>query len=36
MALNLDIFAPLRPDFFELTKYQTDDFGTSIPGPLKP
>ena len=36
VALNLDIFSPLRPDFFELTKYQTDDFGTSIPGPLKP
>jgi hypothetical protein len=35
VALNLDIFAPLRPDFFELTKFQTDDFGTSKPAPLK-
>jgi quercetin dioxygenase-like cupin family protein len=30
VALNLDIFTPLRPDFLPLTKYQTDDFGTSI------
>jgi hypothetical protein len=34
VALNLDIFTPLRPDFVELTQYQTDDFGTSVPGPL--
>jgi quercetin dioxygenase-like cupin family protein len=34
VALNLDIFTPLRPDFVELTRYQTDDFGTSVPGPL--
>lgn len=36
VALNLDIFSPLRPDYFELTKFQTDDFGTSKPAPLKP
>jgi hypothetical protein len=35
VALNLDIFSPLRPDYFELTAYQTDDFGTSRPAPLK-
>lgn len=35
VAHNLDIFAPLRPDFFPLTAYQTDDFGTSTPAPLK-
>ena len=35
MALNLDIFSPLRPDFFPLTAFQTDDFGTSTPAPLK-
>jgi mannose-6-phosphate isomerase-like protein (cupin superfamily) len=35
MALNLDIFSPLRPDFFALTAYQTDDFGTSTPAPLQ-
>jgi quercetin dioxygenase-like cupin family protein len=34
VALNLDIFTPLRPDFMELTRYQTDDFGTSVPRPL--
>jgi mannose-6-phosphate isomerase-like protein (cupin superfamily) len=34
VALNLDIFIPLRPDFLELTRYQTDDFGTSVPRPL--
>lgn len=30
VALNLDIFTPLRPDFLALTQYQTDDFGTSV------
>jgi hypothetical protein len=35
MALNLDIFSPLRPDFFKLTEYQTDDFGMSTPAPLQ-
>ena len=34
VALNLDIFTPLRPDFLPLTQYQTDDFGTSRPHPL--
>ena len=34
VALNLDIFTPLRPDFLALTQYQTDDFGTSVPHPL--
>jgi quercetin dioxygenase-like cupin family protein len=34
VALNLDIFTPLRPDFLPLTQYQTDDFGTSVPRPL--
>lgn len=36
VALNLDIFSPLRPDYFELTKFQTDDFGTTKAAPLKP
>jgi len=34
VALNLDIFTPLRPDILPLTQYQTDDFGTSVPRPL--
>ena len=33
VAINLDIFSPLRPDFYPLTEYQTDDFGTSRPHP---
>ena len=34
VALNLDIFTPLRPDFLPLTKYQTDDFGSTTWHPL--
>ena len=26
VAINLDIFSPIRPDFLELTKYQTEKF----------
>jgi quercetin dioxygenase-like cupin family protein len=26
IAVNMDLFAPIRPDYFELTSYQTDRF----------
>lgn len=28
VAVNMDIFAPIREDYFELTAYQTDKFET--------
>ncbi len=29
VAVNMDLFAPIRPDYFELTNYQTDRFTES-------
>lgn len=26
VAVNMDVFSPIRPDYYELTKYQTDRF----------
>lgn len=28
VAVNMDLFSPIRPDYFELTRYQTDQFST--------